>query len=330
MEQGILVVSLKKEFTKMVQQLAEEIGINISVMEYASEKEAIQRLSMENCPYDVLISIGNSAITFRKKFLKTVLAVDSRNVSINPISLDFQEYVKEILLDATCILYYLHGKTPLIDIESGKEGILLIDWQGNIFLYNHLAARLLHLSANCRGKGYADVGSPLLCALCEDETYYLNKFFADTDSKLLVNRTPIMNNGEVHGVLLNIQSERNAQRTEQKIRKSLYRKGLVAKYSFKDIIGNSPAICRTVEKAKRIGKSNAPVLIIAETGCGKELFAQSIHNVSGRCEGPFVAINCGALPHKSVILATIASHFCLESPTGFTLSLIHISEPTRH
>lgn len=127
MEQGILVVSLKKEFTKMVQQLAEEIGINISVMEYASEKEAIQRLSMENCPYDVLISIGNSAITFRKKFLKTVLAVDSRNVSINPISLDFQEYVKEILLDATCILYYLHGKTPLIDIESGKEGILLID-----------------------------------------------------------------------------------------------------------------------------------------------------------------------------------------------------------
>ena len=158
MEQGILVVSLKKEFTKMVQQLAEEIGINISVMEYASEKEAIQRLSMENCPYDVLISIGNSAITFRKKFLKTVLAVDSRNVSINPISLDFQEYVKEILLDATCILYYLHGKTPLIDIESGKEGILLIDWQGNIFLYNHLAARLLHLSANCRGKGYADVG----------------------------------------------------------------------------------------------------------------------------------------------------------------------------
>lgn len=296
MEQGILVVSLKKEFTKMVQQLAEEIGINISVMEYASEKEAIQRLSMENCPYDVLISIGNSAITFRKKFLKTVLAVDSRNVSINPISLDFQEYVKEILLDATCILYYLHGKTPLIDIESGKEGILLIDWQGNIFLYNHLAARLLHLSANCRGKGYADVGSPLLCALCEDETYYLNKFFADTDSKLLVNRTPIMNNGEVHGVLLNIQSERNAQRTEQKIRKSLYRKGLVAKYSFKDIIGNSPAICRTVEKAKRIGKSNAPVLIIAETGCGKELFAQSIHNVSGRCEGPFVAINCGALP----------------------------------
>lgn len=296
MEQGILVVSLKKEFTKMVQQLAEEIGINISVMEYASEKEAIQRLSMENCPYDVLISIGNSTITFRKKFLKTVLAVDSRNVSINPISLDFQEYVKEILLDATCILYYLHGKTPLIDIESGKEGILLIDWQGNIFLYNHLAARLLHLSANCRGKGYADVGSPLLCALCEDETYYLNKFFADTDSKLLVNRTPIMNNGEVHGVLLNIQSERNAQRTEQKIRKSLYRKGLVAKYSFKDIIGNSPAICRTVEKAKRIGKSNAPVLIIAETGCGKELFAQSIHNVSGRCEGPFVAINCGALP----------------------------------
>jgi transcriptional regulator with PAS, ATPase and Fis domain len=54
----------------------------------------------------------------------------------------------------------------------------------------------------------------------------------------------------------------------------------------------------TVNKAKKIGKTNSTILISAETGTGKELFAQSIHNVSERRDGPFVAINCAALPEN--------------------------------
>ncbi|MCR6547038.1 sigma-54 interaction domain-containing protein [Dehalobacterium formicoaceticum] len=69
-----------------------------------------------------------------------------------------------------------------------------------------------------------------------------------------------------------------------------------ARYNFSDIIGQNEAFLKVVDQAKHIASSNSTVLIYGETGTGKELFAQSIHNASERRNKPFVAINCGALP----------------------------------
>ena len=62
-----------------------------------------------------------------------------------------------------------------------------------------------------------------------------------------------------------------------------------------DIIGKSPALAEALEALREAAASNVNVLITGETGTGKELFAQSIHNASPRRDGPFVAINCTAL-----------------------------------
>ena len=70
---------------------------------------------------------------------------------------------------------------------------------------------------------------------------------------------------------------------------------MVAKYHFTDIIGQSNAIREAVEQAQLFAKYDLTVLIQGETGTGKELFAQSIHNASSRKKGPFVAINCATL-----------------------------------
>ena len=69
-----------------------------------------------------------------------------------------------------------------------------------------------------------------------------------------------------------------------------------AKYNFEDIIGDSLQMTKSKEVAKLSAKSISSVLIIGETGTGKELFAQSIHNKSERRNQPFVAINCAAIP----------------------------------
>jgi transcriptional regulator with PAS, ATPase and Fis domain len=74
------------------------------------------------------------------------------------------------------------------------------------------------------------------------------------------------------------------------------RKGRSIKYSFTDIIGESEAISKTKELAAQVAAGESSVVIYGETGTGKELFAQSIHNNSRRWNKPFVAINCGALP----------------------------------
>ena len=66
-------------------------------------------------------------------------------------------------------------------------------------------------------------------------------------------------------------------------------------YTFDNIVGSSEEIRDTLMLAKRVAVHDANVLLEAESGCGKELFAQAIHNGSERCSGPFVAINCAAL-----------------------------------
>lgn len=67
-------------------------------------------------------------------------------------------------------------------------------------------------------------------------------------------------------------------------------------YCFSDIYGNNPILKRAIEKAKKASMSNSSVLIFAETGCGKEVFAQSIHYNGSRKNKPFIPINCAAIP----------------------------------
>jgi transcriptional regulator with PAS, ATPase and Fis domain len=83
---------------------------------------------------------------------------------------------------------------------------------------------------------------------------------------------------------------------EASLRRQITKKGLIAKYTFLDIKGTSPAIEQCINKAKKIAQIDKPTLIIGESGTGKELFVQSIHNASTRYHYPFVAMNCAAIP----------------------------------
>lgn len=71
---------------------------------------------------------------------------------------------------------------------------------------------------------------------------------------------------------------------------------LDVKFSFEGIVGNSPELQKVIERVKLVAPSKASVLIEGETGTGKELIAQAIHQNSNRSKGPFVAVHCAALP----------------------------------
>lgn len=82
------------------------------------------------------------------------------------------------------------------------------------------------------------------------------------------------------------------------MRKRLRNRGHLAKYDFHDILGESEKIRASIEKARRFGRVDATVLIYGETGTGKEFFAHAIHNASSRRNGPFIAVNCAAVPEN--------------------------------
>jgi len=76
------------------------------------------------------------------------------------------------------------------------------------------------------------------------------------------------------------------------------KKQLQGQNSFDNIIGTSEPIAKLKKLAKRVASSDSTVLIRGESGTGKDLIAKAIHNQSPRCGGPFVTINCGALPEN--------------------------------
>jgi len=73
-----------------------------------------------------------------------------------------------------------------------------------------------------------------------------------------------------------------------------------AKFTFNDICGESEAIARARAAAKQVAETSVSVLLEGESGTGKEMFAQAIHNASDRRNGPFVAVNCAAIPSELI------------------------------
>ncbi len=75
-------------------------------------------------------------------------------------------------------------------------------------------------------------------------------------------------------------------------------KGAVEERRFGDLIGSAPAMLDVFKKVQKVAGTDVSVLITGETGTGKELIARELHRRSGRVKGPFVTINCGAIPEN--------------------------------
>lgn len=85
-----------------------------------------------------------------------------------------------------------------------------------------------------------------------------------------------------------------------------------ARYTFNDLIGQDPKIIELKVAAQRVALSRSPILVYGETGTGKELLIQAIHNAGPNRSGPFIAQNCAALPAtllESIFFGTVKGSF---------------------
>jgi DNA-binding NtrC family response regulator len=92
---------------------------------------------------------------------------------------------------------------------------------------------------------------------------------------------------------------RNALRERSlKAENSILKKQIVERYDFDNIVGQSSAMSSLLKEVKKISDSKSNVLLLGETGTGKELFARAIHYSSSRRDEPFIPINCSAIPEN--------------------------------
>lgn len=187
-------------------------------------------------------------------------------------------------------------------IYSSDAGLLYVDREGIIRVRNHVA-RQMNGNVSIMGKPLKMVISwlePLFCSVMKNGKVE-TRLISIPGSKIItvsVKCSPVIANNELSGVVFNLTDVTQIQELESQIRRKLSERGLKARYTFDQIIHKSKEIDRVIQLAGRYAASDSNVIIIGETGTGKELFAQSIHNASKRKNGPFVAVNCAALPEN--------------------------------
>ncbi len=186
-------------------------------------------------------------------------------------------------------------------IESLDEGILTVDQEGLITQFNAQARRILELpNEDFIGKSVADVlgfNHPLAEIILkrsnkDDEEMYLET--SNGKIHCTVTSHTIKTEGKHVGLVTILREIKNIRQLVHKM------VGAEAKFSFSDLIGQSASFLSSVENARVAATSLSNVLLLGESGTGKELFAQAIHNASSRWKGPFVAVNCAALPRELV------------------------------
>lgn len=188
-------------------------------------------------------------------------------------------------------------------IETISTGLILLNESDSIIQINNDALLMLRMKyENVIGKNLFD-----LISVDEPDKrgFYFsdgNEFYnRDTDIYYKGSDLPPIkfnmsinyvkdSHGNQNGTVIRLNEPKLIHKLVNKI------SGYQSSYTFDSIIGSSPVIRDMVEACKRVAKSSLNVLILGESGTGKELVAQSIHNGSKYSSGPFVAINCGALP----------------------------------
>jgi propionate catabolism operon transcriptional regulator len=206
-------------------------------------------------------------------------------------------------LNAAHVVQTERAKAELVKVilDNTKDGIVAVDREGIITAINRAAYKTFKIpkTQDLKGTHVNGVMSDTdFLRVMESGEEELGVIKTINDTMVASDHIPIKVESQNVGAVCTFQNVAKIQEIESKVRKEMSSKGLVAKYSFGNIVGKSKELNVAIQTAYKYSKVDSNILIIGETGTGKELFAQSIHNTSNRSIQPFVAINCAAVPEN--------------------------------
>ncbi len=197
-------------------------------------------------------------------------------------------------------------------IENPHTGYVTVDCQGIITSMNKTLMEALHLNGlNVIGRYILDVipNSKLMEILASGRTDKTDIWTIAPGREIIVDRMPIKKDGQIigaiaHTVIMDMSEVKyliqRLQDTQQEL--NIYKDAVCSIYNarwyFNNLIGRNIDFLNIVTMAQQFSQTSSTLLITGESGTGKELFAQAIHNASPRNTGPFIRINCAALPEN--------------------------------
>lgn len=216
-----------------------------------------------------------------------------------------------------------------------EEGIIVVDSDLRIVYFNELSINITGFTPHeATGKNIFEVfpyikpNYSTFVEVIKNGEPIINKVqnytnFRGKSVSILTSTIPIKNGDIIEGAIEVFRDLTNVKELSEKIltlQATLHSKvsgkntflSNGSQYTLNDIIGATPPITQLKGKAQKVANSNSPVFIYGETGTGKELIVQGIHNLSSRRDKPFIAQNCGALPEnllESILFGTVQGSF---------------------
>ena len=194
-------------------------------------------------------------------------------------------------------------------LDSVQEAIEVTDRNGNIIYVNPAFCQITGITFEERTKKNIFEVSPegaLALALKKEEPVKGHRTrVGGSNAEVISNAVPILVGGEMVGAVVIFQHITDIIKLTEEVRRSSniirnlsdkYGQVTKSKYDFQHIIGTSNAIQECIKIGKLAAQSSSTVLLLGESGTGKELFAHAVHHASSRREGPFIALNCAAIP----------------------------------
>jgi transcriptional regulator, propionate catabolism operon regulatory protein len=179
-------------------------------------------------------------------------------------------------------------------LQHLRDGVVSLDAQGRVEAINQRLASVLGIEpAVAVGRRLPEIAPDLSGSMPDGDGESLETL---RGVSYVVHRGPLVDNGVTTGTVLTFQESRAVERLDRTLRSRQRAQQFTARYRLDDLVGTCAAMDRVRQLVRRYAKSDATVLVRGESGTGKEMIAQSLHQLSARCDFPFVALNCGAFP----------------------------------
>jgi PAS domain S-box-containing protein len=281
-----------------VEKLGQILNVDLEIHEIYNRNEAeayVRNRMQSKNPIQVLLGGAIAESLAHEYGLPTVFLETS------------QEDIERALEEAYRLLEVRRIETQKTEqfkaiLDNINHGVIAVDKAGTITTFNRAAGKITGIAqVQAEGRRLSDVlPSDVTGEVIQSGRSQLGHLTRIGRTMVLSNKVPVKAGGEIMGAVETLEDVTKIREYENIIRVKLAEKGYVAHFTFNDIIGNSSAINAAVRLARKFAEVASIILIEGESGTGKEVFAQAIHTASNRSKGPFVAVNCGAIPDSLI------------------------------